>query len=374
MPYSALQSVILDLYASTTQPGAIGPALDRVAALFQAPGIMIGPLVRGSAPDPRLVAYASEAFHEAIPEYINHFVALNPRKEFLTRQNARDLVFTDLDIVSADEIRTDEFYNDFLLRHKFMHCLDRVSSAGFGGDTVWVSLQYGDDTPPPETERRKLFSYVTDHVMQALRLHRDLAATAMSVADRELVTQIDRPALIVDASRKIIAMNAAAVALERQGLSFRSGALSAVSAQGREALRALIMRAADLTSADRAMVAIPVAGHLMPLFLRATPLVTPDPAQAIGGLLHKECRYLVVASDLDTPRAGDPSHALRMLGLTAAEARLAALVGQGLSPDEAAAQAGITVATARVHLRRVHDKLGIRRQAELIRLIAALPV
>lgn len=374
MPYSALQAVILELYASASQPELLGPALDRVAAFFNAPGIMIGPLVRDTAPDPRLVAYASEAFHEAIPDYINHFVALNPRKQFLMRQQVRDVVFSDFDILGPDHIRRDEFYNDFLMRHGFMHCLDRASSTGFGGDTVWLSLQYGAKTPPPDDDRRKLFSHASDHVLQVLRLHRDLGNVAMASADRELVAQIDKPAFVVDANRRILAMNAAAAALEGNGLSYRAGRLSADTPQGNDALRALMARAENLSGPDRPMVIIPVTNSDLPICLRASPLVGPDPAQALAGLLRRDCRYLVVGAKLGRAPAGDHSQALRLLGLTMAEARVAALVGTGLTPDEAAAQAGIAVSTARVHLRRVHEKLGIRRQAELIRLIGSLPV
>lgn len=69
---------------------------------------------------------------------------------------------------------------------------------------------------------------------------------------------------------------------------------------------------------------------------------------------------------------GDPVALLRSVGLTPAEARLAALVGQGSAARGAALQLGISENTARSTLKQVYGKLGIRKQAELGHFIASL--
>jgi DNA-binding CsgD family transcriptional regulator len=61
-----------------------------------------------------------------------------------------------------------------------------------------------------------------------------------------------------------------------------------------------------------------------------------------------------------------------VLGLTLAEARVAALVGSGLAPREAAAKLGIAEETARTALKRVFAKVGVSRQSELTALLAKL--
>lgn len=62
----------------------------------------------------------------------------------------------------------------------------------------------------------------------------------------------------------------------------------------------------------------------------------------------------------------------QMFDLTPAEARLARLLVGGRAPAEAARALGITEGTARTHLRRVFEKIGVNRQAELVRLLAGL--
>ncbi|MDU0959370.1 MAG: helix-turn-helix transcriptional regulator, partial [Bradyrhizobium sp.] len=61
-----------------------------------------------------------------------------------------------------------------------------------------------------------------------------------------------------------------------------------------------------------------------------------------------------------------------VLGLTLGEARVAALVGAGLPPRDAANRLGIAEDTARNVLKRVFQKVGISRQSELVGLLARL--
>ena len=56
-----------------------------------------------------------------------------------------------------------------------------------------------------------------------------------------------------------------------------------------------------------------------------------------------------------------------------AEARLAAVLAEGMSLVEAAKALGIAHNTAKVQLRAVFAKTGVHRQAQLVALLAALP-
>jgi DNA-binding CsgD family transcriptional regulator len=76
----------------------------------------------------------------------------------------------------------------------------------------------------------------------------------------------------------------------------------------------------------------------------------------------------------DTARAAVPEPALvdllRPMGLTPAEAKLAALIGTGCTARSAAEKLQISQHTARSTLKQVYAKLGIRKQTELAHLIA----
>ena len=83
-------------------------------------------------------------------------------------------------------------------------------------------------------------------------------------------------------------------------------------------------------------------------------------------------RPAVLDADALTSFQGTPEQLLRaMYALTAAEARLAACVAQGFGVNEAAARLGITRNTARTQLKAVFAKLGVDRQAGVVRLLTS---
>ena len=66
------------------------------------------------------------------------------------------------------------------------------------------------------------------------------------------------------------------------------------------------------------------------------------------------------------------SDALEVLyQLTYSEAELVRLLSQGLSLEEAAKQRGVSLNTARSHLKHAFSKTGTNRQGELVRLIVS---
>lgn len=81
---------------------------------------------------------------------------------------------------------------------------------------------------------------------------------------------------------------------------------------------------------------------------------------------------LVLLGDPRGPERRDAAQMLQLFGLTAAEARLGALVGVGLGAREAAEELKISEHTARSTLKTIYDKLGIKKQSELGHLVARL--
>ena len=83
-------------------------------------------------------------------------------------------------------------------------------------------------------------------------------------------------------------------------------------------------------------------------------------------------RAIVLAIDPKADEPADPAVVRDMLGLTLGEARVAALIGAGLAPREAAEKLGIAEETARTALKRVFAKTGVSRQSELAAMLTRL--
>ncbi|MFN5405698.1 helix-turn-helix transcriptional regulator, partial [Bradyrhizobium sp.] len=88
--------------------------------------------------------------------------------------------------------------------------------------------------------------------------------------------------------------------------------------------------------------------------------------------LFSDARTMVLAIQQKLDEPADPAVVRDVLGLTLGEARVAALVGAGLPPRDAANRLGIAEDTARNVLKRVFQKVGISRQSELVGLLARL--
>ena len=135
-----------------------------------------------------------------------------------------------------------------------------------------------------------------------------------------------------------------------------------------------ICRAARLEETERLQLAIASAresGETSALSLTAEsdmPIrVTVQPYR-VEGQTKTQSVCLFLFSD-EMARALNPKLLISMFGLTVAESRLAAALAQGLSLDEAAQECGVTKSSARTYLKNIFSKLGVSRQAELVRTI-----
>ena len=106
-----------------------------------------------------------------------------------------------------------------------------------------------------------------------------------------------------------------------------------------------------------------------PFLVRTMPL--PASRFEIAGSAARR-QTLVLIVDLERNRLKRTDAALRRLGLSANEARVAALVGSGYALRDAAIAQDVKEETIRKQLKSVFSKLEISRQAELAVLISKL--
>lgn len=370
-----LQYTIGQFYAGIADPDQIPIAFDAAARLCGAKGLLIGPLVPQTTPVPGLIAYASEVFHEAIPEYLSEFIAINPRKNWLTKHNIRDAVFSDEKLISDEEINSHPFYNEFLQKHGNMRSCDRVASGVLDTGSLWISAQYGTNSGVPDQDQRQVFQLLSGHIAHAIGLYRSLRRErARTLSFDALINAYGCAAIVVDRNACIVTMNDQARKLHGHGLSFVGGQVFATSplhaASWQRFLREAITPSAPAAAPTLLRLVSPVDEST--LLLRASPIQPSDqPASFLGA--NEQSRFILIIAETPGQSTGAAiERPLMMLGLTQAEARIAAMVGVGYSPDEAAEKHKITVSTARLHLRRAYDKLGINRQSELARIAAQL--
>lgn len=188
----------------------------------------------------------------------------------------------------------------------------------------------------------------------------------------ELLNRIGCGAALLRADGAVLLTNAHLNAMLGDGLLLREDRLVAAAPRSQGALDSMLAMP-DVhagTAWETNFLALPQPSGLRPLLLRACRL---PPDTVLPGQRGEQERVatllLVFMPEQDLP---SPELPLRMMGLTAAEARLAAQVGRGVTPEEASRQLGITVGTARYVLKVVFGKLGVSRQSRLALLTARL--
>ena len=81
---------------------------------------------------------------------------------------------------------------------------------------------------------------------------------------------------------------------------------------------------------------------------------------------------VVLVSDCEKRNGTNRVNLSVAFGLTPAECRVAILLGDGLAPRNIAETIGVTENTVRSQVKSIYSKIGVRRQAELIRFLLGI--
>ena len=221
----------------------------------------------------------------------------------------------------------------------------------------------------------KALGGILPHLARAWRVRRTLAEMEEQVGTlRFILDRLERAVLVADPDGKVRFANQAADRLLSRGeaIDATRGRLRAERPRDTEQLLSLIDRAADTavgagaTAVDA--IALPSARRDRPLAVVAEPLA-PAHSDQLG---HRSKPGAILFISDSEASVRPPVERLRVVyGLTPAESRLAALVADGHDTTAAAERLGISLNTAKFHLKTVFEKIGVSRQAQLVRRVLA---
>jgi DNA-binding CsgD family transcriptional regulator len=247
---------------------------------------------------------------------------------------------------------------------------------GVGGFGFSLSVEGADRA---EQHRRRL-QRLTPHLSRALDASLRLAPLADGSRQLARVLQLmPSAALLLDNRQRIVHVNPAAELLLRAGDGLTSSSngglyLSAVLPDERLALARSLAQAQRVADGSGDLLGEPLrvtrlsgAGPLL-----VVPVPLPPPAFSLWELTDT-ARLLVLVIDPGARNLAAATVLQAAFGLTPAEARVATLIGSGLSGPQAAQMLGVSPATVKTHLARCFEKLGVRSQVELARMLSALP-
>lgn len=219
------------------------------------------------------------------------------------------------------------------------------------------------------SEKQKL-EWLQPHLERALAIRAELeAGRAMVRGLRNVIARIATPIVALRAGGRVALVNppAAQLLAAEDGLLLRGGELRAQTGQDQASLQRTL-RFVTVEAAGGGDWDVPLTisrpsgkrGYL----LFAAPVPSPTPATARDAVAGTVC---IIDPEPGAPER--PEWVGRILGLTRSEARLAAALACGETLAQYAAQAGITLGTARWTLKQAMHKTGSDKQAALVALV-----
>ncbi len=352
------------IYACATQPERWPDALQCVAEELGG----IGGLLIHRRQDGSFGTLVSPGLRHAVDLYQETWWRHDIRAERAMAglyAEAAGAALTDRHIVTDDEIRTHPIYTEFLNPLGLMWAAS-VQVSPRSGAQVGLSVLRALGTPPFSDAELTILAGLGRHAEQALRLGlRIVEAEAISLGLGEALEHLASGVFVVDADRRVSFANGKARRLSTKVVEIKDGQLSFRSPLHQKRFVAM------LEGAIRG--AVPPS----PLVLdagddRSAVYVFPFEGPEADWLSAGGARAVVLVLDLAPGAPLDPGLVRDVYGLTLGEARVAALVGAGISPKETAQTLCLAEETVRSVLKRVFSKLDVSRQAELTDLFARL--
>lgn len=210
----------------------------------------------------------------------------------------------------------------------------------------------------PHLQRAATINRMLDHAVAA-RTSFEMTFDALAV-----------PIVLVGAKSEIIHANPAARRVLAQGKVIRSvdGVLTATTSGASSALAVSIAHAAcDESGIGRRGLGIPVSGpHAVLAALHVLPLRPTRTATDTGAVAA------IFVAQVDTPFVAPTEVVSALFDLTPAEMRVFDQLVTGQTIAKTAVALGIERSTVKTHLLRLYDKIGVRRQADLVQIAASL--
>lgn len=223
-----------------------------------------------------------------------------------------------------------------------------------------------------DSDEITFFRTVAPHLARAVSLQDELTSLALEEELMAADSTGTKAVVLVDATGRVLFANTPAERLLARGdcVTVDAGLLTPRDLTTTETLRRLVASCAEMGLAKGGTLALPRGCTCLPLKVEIVPFGARTTHRYFSFLGLFQPAALLVITDPEQERAARKRDLEVRFGLTPAEARFALEIVKGGGRGGAAARLGISLSTARMHLSRIFEKLGVRRQAELVRLLS----
>lgn len=358
-----LASLVQAIHAAGSHDGAWAEVLERIRRQLDARVLTLAHHEFDSGTEATLYEAPADAQFGA---ELARYAARNPW--YLSSDDyVGGRVMSGEELIGLPELRRTDFYRGLLEPRGLLHLLCGVVARQAGGVHCLAAYRAAGQ-PGFDAEERAVLKLLLDHVALALEGRwrwqeaDDLAQALLALAEQDA-----HATLLVSATAEIVWCNSAAeLMLDRaQGLRRDGVRLASAAASDRRLLSDAVARMAAAAPGQPPMVlSLACPGAAQPVVALVRPL-GPVYSRQAGAR-----RGLALLALRGSQLSHDPAHCVfaQRYELTAAQARVSALVFAGQPLATIAATLNVSENTVRSHLKQIFQKTDTHGQMELVHL------
>ena len=311
--------------------------------------------------------YHGEGRPDIAQEYVEDFFPIDERIPRLMGLPDQHVVHV-TDLLTEPELKSSPTYNDALLR---ADCQNSLNLRMDGPDGLDILMGLADPTEAGgwNSGNIEMIERLLPHIRQFVRVrHALIRAEALGASFTELLDNTEVGVIYLDQRGMIYETDARARTILRQGdgLLDRGGFLRARLSADDAKLGRLLARALPKSGDAAASGSMAVSrSPVLPRFaLHVNPVVIGHP-----DLGARRIAAIVLIVDPGTRRRIAPDLLSATLGLTEAQSVVAAELAAGNSVRDIAVATRRRESSVRSLVKQMHVRLGITRQADLVRMV-----
>lgn len=360
----ALSKSIKRLYEAASNPASWGLFLRDVAETTRATSAAL--VMYDASQASFTLSSEWNVDPEATRLYGQHFGSVDVWAHRALSQR-RSCVWISETLCPIQSLKRSEMYNDFLMGFGIEHGMFTIVE-NTGSRLASLSLYRDQSRTEFKDPDRELLEFLLPHIQQAVKIHSEfskLRAEAQSIT--AAFDLLSNGVIFLGANGQVLFMNSAASSIisERDGLLATRLGIHAEQ-QGESAQLSRLIHEAISASMGKGLG----AGGTVLVSRRAREPLRLQISPIRNAVIETPQRISAVVFVTDPARRRPQHELLRTFyRLTPAEIRVALLLVDGQSPQLIAESVGVTPNTVRTQIKSVYSKTGVRRQAELVRLL-----
>jgi len=355
------------LYQGVSDSSQLTLALELIQNMFGCRGASLV-MVDGRDPTASFVV-TSGVLNQHVQRYIDEYADLDPVPARFLALPAGSAMTTHR-LFTPDERVSHRVYTEFFLPIGLVETLGGPLYSS-DGNFAMIALIRGDDRPVFDDQETAYLEQLMPDIARALQLRRTFfRMDSRNVGLQATLDRLQAGLMLLAADGEVLFVNAAMHALTQQNDGFvlgRMGKPFVANIEARRRFDALLISVG--AGGSGGVVSVPRAkGRDYAV------LVAPSPASAVQSDWERSGPRgaIVVVHDPDSGSANTSEILEQGLGLSKGAARLVAALAADHDLKTFAESEGVTIHTARFHLRSALSRTGAKTQAEVVRIAVRL--